>query len=796
MQLLEIEITNWCQIPQLHVQFDNLGRPHLINGKNNKGKTNFLKAICFALDLTPAKNTARYIRRAKDVDSASVTLKFKEGQHIHEIKRILTKTKGGNTIHLDGNPDPTPITEALKIFQEDWGCTHPEQLLSLLILPQKRADILILETNKNREERLGRIKGFHRIKPKIAAIDKKRKALKSQREALAAEGIVTTDKDIQKTDVETSITIKKQEIQTLEPQILPPEQIALHKEALCHHQLQPIEKDIETKLNALPDWASTWKNTMQEALTQKKPYKSANTIINDIQNSIASEANNTQIEITNGRIEMNRAKAPDPKTWDTLKAAHSHETNAAATATIYELDPKTIPSTEELKTYDIWKQQSDLHAEAQKAKNAHQSTTGGPLPYDTEVLKIHLAFETIGTPKLCPVSNNTLTPEGIQTAKAKYEARKAAGLKNTSISRFISLAAANQALKTLASIDKITELINTIQDAHQKYTPEIQAVHKRKNDIINLRNKLQIAEAATKNAIQCFPNWEIMNETQKAQTVARIQNIQNLTNKLRQLGDIKTVSPERFDNESQKEILIRLETQIIIHHNLKIKITQPEEAAAIARTKSEQQIGELLKNQELLNRGKSEKQGELTTLEKNLRTITAEIKNIRERKEQHDAKKAEEDAHTEAYNFLQPGNGPRELLLLDLQDAIQETNERLYNMGIDLALDCDNELQIYSGTSETIGDPETRDLIEDLGGGFASLVGVFLHIAFLHQFNETVTTGKIENLIMDEPTAAIQPPLKPGFYNSITSLNPVTGIIMVEHEPSAESFAHTITPFN
>jgi ABC-type hemin transport system ATPase subunit len=86
-------------------------------------------------------------------------------------------------------------------------------------------------------------------------------------------------------------------------------------------------------------------------------------------------------------------------------------------------------------------------------------------------------------------------------------------------------------------------------------------------------------------------------------------------------------------------------------------------------------------------------------------------------------------------------------------------------------------------------DPDYRREGELLGFGLGAIAGACLQAAFLKQHNDSVENGKIEFLILDEPTATVDLWKKPGFYQGFTQgEHAVPGVIMVEHGLQCEGF--------
>jgi hypothetical protein len=935
MKLTEIELTNWCQTPHLTVHFNPEGKLHLLNGQNNQGKTNFLKAVCFALDLTKGRSlygSERSIRRAPGITTAEVRLKIEENGKPHEIIRFLSKKRGGNLVSMDG--ETLKLEDAAEKFQKEWGCPHPEQLLNLLFLPQKRADMLIRETATNREERLARLKGFHRIRPKVTELEKKRKSLRAQREAVAAQGIIPDEQESAAVALETAILSKKKGLETLRAGLLPQskrdalrsaitlldlkkdlnekhalvqtitteannqkiriaglkaqilpeaETNALH-DALTLHKTKRTEKEIQTLLAQLPTWAPQWAEDYETALgiedaaktgtenehpgedgTPQGKTTAAETKI-EIEQAVKNEGIRKKIRELESILNPLLAGLPAKELWEPAKAALTAENNFKTTAESCGLDPAALPSPGTLDTWQSLRDQAALSTSARIAGTVARNLGDGlgPLPYDHLVAGLHDALNLNGLPGTCPVSDNPLTQEGVDAARAKLKNRQDNAAKNSVIAGFMEKAAKVPALAGAAKRNSMGELLQAIKSARELFTPDKQAALDRADDIKRLSRLKTMMEETAAAITGRLPAWKTLSTDEKTKLVAKAGQAAGLQDELARLGNPPEGTKKRFENPLQPRRLQDLEKKLDEKHGLLKTIRDPAAAEKTAGTKSEEEITGTLEHQKTLGTLLAETAGKLTAtlghlkqtqtqaktaeerctaLETNpdgspsetgiaaasksrdelsaesssqdglaikiateeggmtaatrqLAGIQRDIAAIKARRKNHDELQTEETAHAEALEFLQPGNGPREILLEDLKDAIKETNERLDIMGLDLVLDCDETLQIYAGSNDSIQSPDTRDPGEDLGGGYGSLTGTFLHTAFLNQFNQSTPSGRIENLLMDEPASDMQPALKPGFYQSLTQEIPIQGLIMVEHEPAAESFAAGVTTFN
>ena len=788
MELIEVELTNWCQL-QHHLL--HLGPSNVIMGENDAGKSNCIKGLLWAMDFTRGKSAYGSKRsiRGPGADSATVRVKFREGDTLHEIVRSINKS-GESTVTMDG--EEKSLTDAALVWTDEWHLPHPEQITNLAYLPQQKLDLLIRESAAVREERLGKLKGLQRIKSKANELKKKKDAVRNARELLSAEGIISVGKEAELDDLIPRIS--EQETKALEATklLIPTEEKAVMQDALVEAKLQELEAKQDALLQNLPSWVrADWLPQFETALKAGQTPVTAGETIRLIREAVEIEGQNRQLKVKRLQKELFKSKIAAPATaWDKLKAAWDKRQRMAPLLTEKKL-PSPIPSQDTLADWEQTASLVALQGLALAAKGAIEASTGtGALPFDDSVETLQLEMNKAGLPVTCPISNEPLTKEQFQAGQKALQKRREVSEKNSTVTRLTTIAKKHP---ILAKETSPLAIIKAILAAVEQTTEERLQWIRRKNDAAIVRNAIAAATDADREAAEAWPDWPNLSEAAQADVVQRIRTYETVDLELQNAGPERPVKPERFDKPDhegkpdQEKTLGELEavTRSILGTRFATSRAQAKEALK----QGANAITIRLSN-ELVNAALAAELNHGCTLMKQQRTkLETEIAQIKTRRAAHDLQAEEEQALEEAIAFLQPGEGPRELIRQDLEDAIDEVNDRLSKMGIDLILACDEDLTIYAGSEKSMEDPDYRREGDMLGVGLGAIAGSCLQAAFLKQHNEAVDHGKIEFLILDEPTAAVDNWKKPGFYQAFTQgEQAVPGIIMVEHGAQADSF--------
>lgn len=792
MKLKTLELKNWCQHEHREIQFPESGRPLLIKGRNNIGKSNLLKAICFTLDLTPGKSaygSERSINNKNKAQEAFTKLTFIENGIEHTIKRGLARKKNKNYVEMDGQQ--VTLTEALDIFENQWGMPHPNQLISLLLLPQGRTDMLVREAPSIREERMAKIKGIHRIKAAAKELEKTRLTIRNEKDNLAAEGIIDTEKCFQLENQEKNLTTLKTEYELTKKQILPTETIVELHEAKTQININALKNEIKNHIPQLPKWGPLWMINAIKAIKNNEAGISPDEIIRNHKQNLENTKINEQITNTQKQLEeiKTQNKMPPAENWASIQQLHTVKTNLNNKQ--FKL-PETIPTPEQIQQFKTNARLSALFPDTIRIQNEIKNLPGTQhtLPYETEIQSLQAEMLGHELPEICPISNNPLTTEGFQQAIQKSQERIDAANKNQTITQFLQKAKCYPELVEYASITGIPTIIKIVKEAQVANTPEAQ------NHIRNEQLYKEVQELKAKETHYQEELGQTYTIDELKTIIDTQQKIKTLENQLKALGTTRAITTYQIQNPEQETAIRQIYNNLTKKQNLENSLKNPEKAAQTAQNHSLESIEEILTQNEEIKQKSNTLNGQIQNEEKNIELTKKEIQKIRERKKLYDEKKEEEEVYTEAINFLHPSNGPREILRIELEDALTEVNQNIESMGIDLVLKTDAELQILAGTEEELMDPETSTDSESLGYGYGALAGTFLHAAFIRQFNETTNCGRIENFILDEPTAPLQLEIKPQFYKALLQ-NPETpnqGIIIIEHGNVAESFVeNTIT---
>jgi len=175
MRLLRLELTNWCQHPELHIAFPNEPLIHL-SGPNNGGKSNLIRAIGRVLAQGRSEfGDASDIRFGTKQASIRLTAQTHEGARF-TLSRTIKERQSKATLEFDDKV-LTGAEEIQRQLQEWFG--RPETLLELLIAPQGQIASLIKERGRDRLTKFIEICGFKGFLQKQAALNKFQRAYPS-----------------------------------------------------------------------------------------------------------------------------------------------------------------------------------------------------------------------------------------------------------------------------------------------------------------------------------------------------------------------------------------------------------------------------------------------------------------------------------------------------------------------------------------------------------------------------------------------------------------------------------------
>jgi len=145
-RLLSLSIENFLTIPNLDVDFNELGGVALMSGENGTGKSSLLKAIRVSLEgATAPKDYVSWW-----AEDFKLTLKVAYSGHVYTIIRGTEKGSGLTKVEIDGKPEDKGLHSTT--------CDFLEKELPFI----KRLDLMIF--NQDRKEFLSSYKFTERVK--------------------------------------------------------------------------------------------------------------------------------------------------------------------------------------------------------------------------------------------------------------------------------------------------------------------------------------------------------------------------------------------------------------------------------------------------------------------------------------------------------------------------------------------------------------------------------------------------------------------------------------------------------
>ena len=130
-------------------------------------------------------------------------------------------------------------------------------------------------------------------------------------------------------------------------------------------------------------------------------------------------------------------------------------------------------------------------------------------------------------------------------------------------------------------------------------------------------------------------------------------------------------------------------------------------------------------------------------------------------------------------DFLSYDNGPQKFLTGFLQEALNQTNILLSEMGLPVKLHLGEELEILVQDGNSQESPAA-----ELGGGYANLIGIAFRIAL-----QKMILPKVHVIILDEPSTHVDPanmelliPFFDRLKENLASYG-IEQLILIDHHP-------------